>query len=77
VVAAGFDLNPQILRLIKAGIIRFTIDQQPYIQGFYPVVALKLLKRLRINPARKDARAAGVTPDKGDTVLRRPPQPNR
>lgn len=70
VVAAGFDLNPQILRLIKAGIIRFTIDQQPYIQGFYPVVQLTLLKRYGIMPSSMDAGAAVITEDQVDSVLR-------
>ena len=47
IVVAGFDLSPEILRLIKAGVIGFTIDQQPYTQGFYPVVQLTLLQTLR------------------------------
>ena len=33
-IAAGFDLSPDILRLIQAGVIRFSIDQQPYSQGY-------------------------------------------
>jgi len=70
VVAAGFDLNPQILRLVKAGIIRFTIDQQPYIQGFYPVMQLTLLKRYGIMPSSMDAGAAVITADQVDSVLR-------
>ncbi len=70
VVAAGFDLTPEILRLIKAGIIRFTIDQQPYIQGFYPVVQLTLLKRYGIMPASMDAGAAVITQDQADSVLK-------
>jgi len=43
--AAGFDLSPGTLRLIKAGHIQFTIDQQPYIQGYYPVIQLALYCR--------------------------------
>jgi simple sugar transport system substrate-binding protein len=68
VVAAGFDLTPEILRLIRAGIIRFTIDQQPYIQGFYPVVQLTLLKRFGILPASMDAGATVITPEQVDRV---------
>ncbi len=48
--AAGFDLSPEILRLIKAGYIKCTIDQQPYIQGYYPVIQLALYKRYGIMP---------------------------
>ena len=70
VVAAGFDLTPEILRLVKAGIIRFTIDQQPYIQGFYPVVQLTLFKRYGIMPSSMDAGAAVITAEQADTVLK-------
>ena len=58
--AAGFDLSPGILRLLKAGAIRYTVDQQPYVQGFYPVVQLALLRRYGIRPASLDAGAALV-----------------
>ncbi|HPM84615.1 MAG TPA: substrate-binding domain-containing protein, partial [Candidatus Anammoximicrobium sp.] len=70
VVAAGFDLTPEILRLVKARIIRFTIDQQPYIQGFYPVMQLTLYKRYGIMPASMDAGAAVITQDQVDSVLK-------
>lgn len=70
VVVAGFDLSPEILRLIKAGIIHFTIDQQPYTQGFYPVIQLALYKRYGIMPASMDAGAAIVTKDQADNVLK-------
>ena len=44
VVAGGFDLNPATLSAIKAGDLDFTIDQQPYLQGFLPVLYLYLYK---------------------------------
>ncbi|HEY1997813.1 MAG TPA: sugar ABC transporter substrate-binding protein [Paraburkholderia sp.] len=34
----GFDLLPQTVQLIHDGFLDFTIDQQPYVQGFYTVV---------------------------------------
>jgi len=40
--AGGFDLEPQTLTAIKAGQIDFTVDQQPYLQGFLPTVYLYL-----------------------------------
>ena len=40
----GYDLTPKTVELLKAGHIDFTIDQQPYLQGFYPVVQLYLYK---------------------------------
>ena len=56
--SAGFDLSPETLRLIEAGHIRWTVDQQPYIQGFYPVVQLTLYLRYGIVPSDIDAGAA-------------------
>jgi simple sugar transport system substrate-binding protein len=44
VVAGGFDLNPNTLSAIKAGNLDFTIDQQPYLQGFLPVLQLWFYK---------------------------------
>ena len=43
-VAGGFDLVPETLAAIKAGDLDYTIDQQPYLQGFLPVLALYLYK---------------------------------
>jgi len=43
-VAGGFDLVPGTLDSIKAGDLDYTIDQQPYLQGFLPVLALYLYK---------------------------------
>lgn len=40
----GYDLLPKTLELLQAGHIDFTIDQQPYLQGFYPVMQMYLYK---------------------------------
>ncbi len=55
--SAGFDLSPETLRLIQAGYIRCTVDQQPYIQGLYPVIQLTLYLRYGITPSDIDAGA--------------------
>lgn len=44
VVAGGFDLEPKTLEAIKAGNLDFTVDQQPYLQGFLPVLQLYMYK---------------------------------
>jgi simple sugar transport system substrate-binding protein len=67
--AAGFDLSPQTLRLIKAGHVQFTIDQQPYIQGYYPVIQLALYCRYGIRPSNIDAGASVISKDNVDQVL--------
>jgi simple sugar transport system substrate-binding protein len=40
VKGGGYDLTPVTEQLLSAGEIDFTIDQQPYLQGFYPILQL-------------------------------------
>jgi simple sugar transport system substrate-binding protein len=42
--AGGFDLLPTTLDAIKNGDLDFTIDQQPYLQGFYTIMVLFVYK---------------------------------
>jgi simple sugar transport system substrate-binding protein len=42
--AGGFDLLPTTMEAIAKGDLDFTIDQQPYLQGFYTVLVLFLYK---------------------------------
>jgi simple sugar transport system substrate-binding protein len=58
--AAGFDLSPTTLDLIEQGHILFTVDQQPYVQGFYPVVELALHCRYGLSPSNIDAGATMI-----------------
>ena len=45
-----FDLSGEIAEAIKAEIIAFAIDQQPYLQGYLPVVILTNLARYGVVP---------------------------
>jgi simple sugar transport system substrate-binding protein len=38
--AGGFDLTENTQKLLQEGFIEFTIDQQPYLQGFLPILQL-------------------------------------
>ena len=67
--SAGFDLSPDTLRLIKKGCIRCTVDQQPYIQGFYPVVQLTFYVRYGIMPSDIDAGANIIDSTNVDQVM--------
>jgi len=42
--AGGFDLLPATLDAISKGDLDFTIDQQPYLQGFYTIMVLFVYK---------------------------------
>lgn len=67
--SAGFDLSDTTLRLIRAGHILCTMDQQPYIQGFYPVVQLIHYLRYGIRPSSIDAGAAVIDRSNVDAVI--------
>jgi ABC-type sugar transport system substrate-binding protein len=41
-LGGGFDLNPQVVEAIKSGQVQWTIDQQPYVQGFLAIDSLWL-----------------------------------
>jgi simple sugar transport system substrate-binding protein len=42
VKGGGYDLTPITEQLLAAGYIEFAIDQQPYLQGFLPILELYL-----------------------------------
>ena len=42
ICAFGFDLGPKQLEQIKTGALQGSLGQQPFLQGFYPVVQLYL-----------------------------------
>ena len=44
VKGGGYDLTPVTQRLLAADQIDFTIDQQPYLQGFLPILQLFMYK---------------------------------
>lgn len=67
--SAGFDLSPDTLRLVEEGHIRCTVDQQPYIQGFYPVIQLTLYLRYGIVPCDIDAGAAIIDRSNVEQVI--------
>jgi simple sugar transport system substrate-binding protein len=41
---ATFDNSPDVIKDIQAGNIEFAVDQQQYLQGYLPIVFLKLYK---------------------------------
>ena len=46
-----FDLSGEIAKAVKSGVIAFAIDQQPYLQGYLPVVILTNLARYGVLPS--------------------------
>jgi simple sugar transport system substrate-binding protein len=69
--AGGYDLTPEILKLMSENHIDFTIDQQPYLQGFFPVMQLYLYKISGgiTGPAETNTGLSFVTPETVDRYL--------
>jgi simple sugar transport system substrate-binding protein len=69
--AGGYDLLPEILKLMSENHIDFTIDQQPYLQGFFPVMQLYLynLSGGVTGPAETNTGLIFITPDTVDRYL--------
>jgi simple sugar transport system substrate-binding protein len=55
VKAGGFDLLAPTIDLLDAGQINFVIDQQPYLQGFLPILELFLYKASQTLTGTTDA----------------------
>jgi simple sugar transport system substrate-binding protein len=70
-VAGGFDLVPATLTSIQKGSLDYTIDQQPYLQGFLPVLALYFYKLSGglVFPAETNTGLLFVTKDNVDPYL--------
>ena len=69
VLLGGFDLVPEVLQQMKAGYIQTEVDQQPYMQGFMPVMEVYLAKNFGLAPADIDTGQGIVTPDKADSIM--------
>ncbi len=63
--AYGFDLGPAQQEALKAGNLTGALGQQPFLQGFWPVMQLYLQIDRGISAANLDTRAQLVT---GDSV---------
>lgn len=56
----GFDLNPAVLDAIKSGYVQLTSDQQPFLQGYLPILSLCLTKKWLFSPLSYDTSASFV-----------------
>jgi simple sugar transport system substrate-binding protein len=71
ICAYGFDLPPSQLESIKAGDLTGSLGQQPFLQGFWPVMQLYLQIDRGISAANLDTRAQLVTKDNVANVGKR------
>jgi simple sugar transport system substrate-binding protein len=65
----SFDLSTFTLQLIREGIVAFSIDQQPFAQGYKSVSELLQLLRQKHPPQNIDTGVFFVNKENADTVL--------
>jgi simple sugar transport system substrate-binding protein len=56
---ATFDYSPAVLRAVRSGRMEFAVDQQPYLQGYLPVVFLAERARYGLFPAQGEVVPTG------------------
>ena len=69
---ATFDLSPDVLQAVRVRRMLFAVDQQPYLQGYLPVVLLAERSRHMLFPAQGELIPTGpdfVTSENADEVL--------
>jgi simple sugar transport system substrate-binding protein len=71
ICAFGFDLGPKQQEQIRTGALTGSLGQQPFLQGFWPVMQLYLQIDRGIQAANLDTRAQLVTKDSVDQVGKR------
>jgi simple sugar transport system substrate-binding protein len=71
ICAFGFDLGPAQQEAIRSGALTGSLGQQPFLQGFYPVMQLYLQIDRGIAAANLDTRAQLVTKDSIEKVGKR------
>ena len=49
VICVGYDVTPQTAVEIKKGYVTFVNDQQPYLQGYLPVIQLYMIKEFAMS----------------------------
>ncbi|UVK52098.1 substrate-binding domain-containing protein [Mesorhizobium sp. AR02] len=64
----GFDTSPQIVEGFKGGWVQLTADQQPFLQGYLPILSLCQQVVLGLAPMNVDTGAGFVTPQNYEIV---------
>jgi simple sugar transport system substrate-binding protein len=64
----GFDLGQSVIEAFKSGHVQLTGDQEPFKQGYFPVVSLCMQDKFGLSPLKVDTSAGFVTVDNYATV---------
>ncbi|TIS82418.1 MAG: ABC transporter substrate-binding protein, partial [Mesorhizobium sp.] len=69
VLLGGFDLVPEVLQQMQKGYVQALVDQQPYMQGFMPVMEVYLNKKLGLAPSDIDTGQGIVRQKDADAIM--------
>jgi simple sugar transport system substrate-binding protein len=70
IINVGFDTSPQVVEGFKGGWVQLTADQQPFMQGYMPILALCQEVVYGLAPINVDTGAGFVTPDNYEGVAK-------
>ncbi len=68
IVSIGFDTSPQIVEAFKGGWVQLTSDQQPFLQGYMPILSLCQQVVYGLGALNVDTGAGFVTPENYEAV---------
>ena len=69
VLLGGFDLVPEVLQQMEKGYVQALVDQQPYMQGFMPVMEVYLSKTVGLAPSDIDTGQGIVRKDQVAAIM--------
>ncbi len=61
--AIGFDTSPQVVQAFESGWVQLTSDQEPFLQGYMPILSLCQQAVYGLGAFSMDTSAGFVTPD--------------
>lgn len=68
ILAIGYDTSPQVIDAFKKGYAQLTSDQQPYQQGYMPILSLCMTMKYGMGPMNLDTGAGFVDTKNYQTV---------
>lgn len=68
IINIGFDTSPQIIDAFKNGWVQLTSDQQPFLQGYAPILSICQQVVYGLGALNVDTGAGFVTPDNYEAV---------
>ena len=69
ILIGGFDLVPAAMNEMKTGYVQFQVDQQPYLQGYLPIIQFHLMNNYKLSAWDVNTGRAIVQPSEVDSII--------